>query len=32
MDSEALRVAQKHAPHLAVQIIENQQRRGGPSL
>ena len=29
MDSEALRVAQKHAPHLAVQIIDKQQRRGG---
>mmetsp|Transcript_21808 Transcript_21808/g.16157 ORF Transcript_21808/g.16157 Transcript_21808/m.16157 type:complete len:99 (-) Transcript_21808:759-1055(-) len=29
MFGEALRVAQKHAPHLAVQIMENQQRGGG---
>ncbi len=29
MDGEALRVAQKHAPHLAIKIMESQNIRGG---
>jgi len=32
MYGEALRVAQKHAPHLAVQIMRSQQTGGGQSL